>query len=409
MAIISKILSLPSATQYNPTGFPSFAIFSGFTFGTPIRYGQVANGGTPTNDVGWSEPNQSFFKNKSSSRYRFRLIRVSDGALIRDGLLGSITGEGEILQSSLVSLGSGLVAGTSYRVELYTTANNGGVLYNPNVTGFVAQTAPNMSPTQTGGWTISGFAESPSGNVMSVTLNSHTTDWGGVGTSVLGRYYSLEIVKTDGAVYTSGILYKQGSGGTVNAAYSSELPIVCEVNLGSMLNGDYRVFVKAATWGGEATRIENPTTALYGAQNFPSIRPPSLTSIAPTFGPGTGGTAVTITGASLTTATVVRIGGEDVAVTSKNYTTITGVTANKYGNSTTAYDVVVANPAGSATLPSAFTYSANPAPPPPVGGNKRCTTFDFNNGQCFSSNCCCSPAFGQFCSGASCSGNTCPL
>ena len=407
MAIISKILSLPSATQYNPTGFPSFAIYTGFTFGTPIRYGQVANGGTPTNEVGWQEPNQSFFKNKSSSRYRFRLTRVSDDALIRDDLLGSIVGEGELLQSSMVSLGSGLVAGTLYRVQLYTTANSGGVLYNPNVTGFVAQTAPNISPTQTGGWTIGGYAESPSGNVMSVTLNSHTTDWGGVGTSTLGRYYSLELVKTDGAVYTSGILYKQGSGGTVNAAYSSENPIIAEVNLGSILNGDYRVFVKAANQAGEATRIENPTTALYGAQNFPPIKPPTLTSISPTSGPGSGGTPVTITGTSLTTVTSAQIGGENIDIRSRNYTTIYGITDDKISSTPQTYNLTVSNPAGNATLLQAFSYSAYAGPPPPPGGNKRCTTFDLNTGQCFQSNCCCSPGFGQFCSGSSCSGNTC--
>jgi hypothetical protein len=397
MATISKIISLPSATQYNPTAFPSYVIFGGFTFGTPIEYGQVANGGTPTNKVGWQEPTQSFFKNKTSSTYRFRLVRSSDSALIRDGLLGSYNTEGQNVQTSL---GSGLVAGTSYFVEVYTSANNGGVLYNINPTGFVAQTAPNVSPTQTGGWTIGGFAESPSGNEMSVTLNSHTTNWGGVPADAAGRYYSLELVKTDGTTAYSGILYKQGTGGTVNPAYSSENPIIVVANLGAVKNDSYRVFVKAGNRGGEATRIENPTTATNGPQTFPPIQSPSVSSISPTSGSGAGGETVMITGTSLTTVTEVRLCGILATIVSKNYTTIFATTGQRVSSTPITGDVQVMNPAGFGTKANAFTYTAYGSTP---NNSRRCTSFDFSISECYgvpTSACC--PTYAIYCSGAGC-------
>jgi hypothetical protein len=391
MATISKIISLPSATQYNPTAFPSYVVFGGFTFGTPIEYGQVANGGTPTNRVGWQEPTQSFFKNKTSSTYRFRLVRSSDSALVRDELLGSYNTEGQNIQTSL---GSGLVAGTGYFVEVYTSANNGGVLYNTNPTGFVAQTAPNISPTPASGWTMGGYAESPTGNVMGLTLNSHTTNWGGVPTDSAGRYYKVELVKTDGTTAYSGILSRQGGGN--DPAYSSDTPINCTVNLGQVRNDNYRVFVKAGTRGGEATRIENPTTAINGPQNFPPIESPSVSSISPTGGSET----VTITGTSLTTVTQVAICNVLATIVSTNYTTIVATTGQRISTTPITGDVQVMNPTGFGTKANAFTYTAYGTP---TNNSRRCTTWDFNFGECYGvgPNSCC-PTYATYCTGAAC-------
>ena len=84
-----------------------------------------------------------------------------------------------------------------------------------------------------------------------------------------------------------------------------------------------------------------------------SPTPPTLSSIAPSTGPTAGGTAVTLTGAHLTGATELTIGGLGVAFTVVNPTTVTAITPpNSAGNKI----VILRAPAGNASLPGGFTY-----------------------------------------------------
>jgi hypothetical protein len=87
--------------------------------------------------------------------------------------------------------------------------------------------------------------------------------------------------------------------------------------------------------------------------------PPTLASIAPTFGPTAGGTAVTITGTGFMSGATVTIGG--VAATAITVVSPTSITATTGAHAFGAVDVVVTNSdTQSATLTGAFTYNDPP-------------------------------------------------
>ena len=81
---------------------------------------------------------------------------------------------------------------------------------------------------------------------------------------------------------------------------------------------------------------------------------PTITSISPTSGSTTGGTAITITGTNLTGATSVTVGG--VAATSFVVVSSTSVTAVTPAGTVGAKSVAVTTLSGTASLASAFTY-----------------------------------------------------
>jgi trimeric autotransporter adhesin len=87
---------------------------------------------------------------------------------------------------------------------------------------------------------------------------------------------------------------------------------------------------------------------------------PSVTSIAPTSGPTTGGTTVTITGAGFTGETAVKFGA--VLATSVIVVSDTQITATSPAESAGTVDVTVTNPVGTSatTLADQFTYTTAP-------------------------------------------------
>jgi len=96
---------------------------------------------------------------------------------------------------------------------------------------------------------------------------------------------------------------------------------------------------------------------------------PIVTAIAPTVGPGTGGTAVTITGAGFVKDSVVSIGGGvATGVTVVNDTTITATTpAHVLGSA----DIVVTNPSAEfGTLTRGFSYVPDEHPADTNGDGK---------------------------------------
>ena len=108
-----------------------------------------------------------------------------------------------------------------------------------------------------------------------------------------------------------------------------------------------------------AVTVVITTPAGTGDNTYTYVTPtPVLTSLSPTSGPVTGGTAVIITGTSLTGTTGITFDGVPAtAVTVVNDTTVTAVTpANPAG----LVDVILTNPNGSGTLPDAYTYLALP-------------------------------------------------
>ncbi|MEU8825681.1 IPT/TIG domain-containing protein [Streptomyces sp. NPDC048636] len=91
--------------------------------------------------------------------------------------------------------------------------------------------------------------------------------------------------------------------------------------------------------------------------------PPTATSIAPTSGLVTGGTAFTLTGTNLANAVVLFNGVPATGVTvNPSGTSLTGVTPpGVAGNAT----VTVVTPSGAANVPGGFTYTA----PPPTAAS----------------------------------------
>src|SRR6202040_1334983 len=87
---------------------------------------------------------------------------------------------------------------------------------------------------------------------------------------------------------------------------------------------------------------------------------PTGTSIAPSTGPASGGTAVTITGTGFQSGATVSLGG--TAATSVVVSSSTSITATTAAHAAGAVNVVVTNSdAQSGTLPNGYTYG-NPAP-----------------------------------------------
>ena len=88
---------------------------------------------------------------------------------------------------------------------------------------------------------------------------------------------------------------------------------------------------------------------------------PTVTGVNPATGPAAGGTAVTITGTDLTGATGVTFAGAAATVVVVvDDTTVTCV--SPAGTAGPARSVAVTTPAGTGTLPGAFTYIAPPSP-----------------------------------------------
>ncbi|MBV9497010.1 MAG: IPT/TIG domain-containing protein, partial [Acidobacteria bacterium] len=91
---------------------------------------------------------------------------------------------------------------------------------------------------------------------------------------------------------------------------------------------------------------------------FTYADPPTVSSINPTSGPAAGGqTGVVITGTNLSSVTNVKLGGTNATITN---TTATTVTITTPAHAAGTVDVVLTNPAGSATLTNGYTYIAAP-------------------------------------------------
>ncbi len=120
----------------------------------------------------------------------------------------------------------------------------------------------------------------------------------------------------------------------------------------------YTYRVRASDAAGNLSNYSNILTATTGGQPLPA---PTVSSLAPTTGPSTGGTAVTITGTNFVAGATVTFGG--TAATGVTVVSNTSITATTPAHAAGAVSVVVRNPdSQSATLSNGFTYN----PPPTV-------------------------------------------
>jgi hypothetical protein len=117
----------------------------------------------------------------------------------------------------------------------------------------------------------------------------------------------------------------------------------------------------AGTVGVTVTNPDTQNATLNAAYTYVAPPPPpGLTSILPTSGPTTGGTAVTLTGSNFVNGATVMFGA--LAATSVTFNSSTSLTATTPAQGAGAVSVKVTNPdAQNTTLGSAFTYVAGPA------------------------------------------------
>jgi formylglycine-generating enzyme required for sulfatase activity len=127
------------------------------------------------------------------------------------------------------------------------------------------------------------------------------------------------------------------------------------------------------TAGAKSVSVTTPGGSSSLASGFTYRAPPTISSVAPATGPVTGGTTITITGASLTGATSVTIGG--VPATSFTVVSATKITAVTPAGTEGATAVAVTTAWGTATRANGFAYfpvptvaSVDPNLGPATGG-----------------------------------------
>lgn len=356
MAAVSRIISLPSATQYNPVSppYPSFTYNPDIPFLTPFSWGEIPYNGNPTNSIRWTVPvsvegQTYFYKNQQSEQYRFILTRVDDGVVIRDGLLG-LYGL-EPLSKVTTNLGSGLVAGTKYTVSTYTLANGTRSGYSSNWT-FRAMTLPESSPTSAppySGYGTGGYANSIFGNTVNLVIATTTTNWGGASADQidLERFYDIQLLNTNGSVAYSAPAYAYGDEST-GAPYSTLSPNNIEARYPGQLDGtggvgpeELTVWVRARNLAGAAPRNQNAISAQYGPAQLFNVAPPYASSLLPSSGSGAGGYSLIIDGYYLHDTREVTIGGLNAVVLSNTFNRlVVNVPPNTTG-SAGAKDIVI--------------------------------------------------------------------
>jgi len=105
---------------------------------------------------------------------------------------------------------------------------------------------------------------------------------------------------------------------------------------------------------------DSQTGSLTNGYSYAANPAPKVTSIAPSSGPASSGTAVTITGTGFLAGATVSLGG--AAATGVNVVSSTSITATTAAHTAGAVNVVVTNSDGqSSTLSNAYTYVAAPA------------------------------------------------
>ena len=127
-------------------------------------------------------------------------------------------------------------------------------------------------------------------------------------------------------------------------------------------------FSTVGDWPYYCSIHSTPTgTVMNGVVHVVAAAMPTLTSVNPTSGPPAGGTVVTLTGTNFASGCTASFGTTPAASTTVSDSAT--IFATTPAHSAGVVDVSVACPAGSATLPAAFTFApAAPAAVPALSG-----------------------------------------
>ncbi|MEU1850426.1 IPT/TIG domain-containing protein [Streptomyces sp. NPDC019990] len=211
-----------------------------------------------------------------------------------------------------------------------------------------ATNVTNVSPTQV-------TAVSPSGTG---TVGVTVTTPGGTSNPLPFFYVGAPFKSSLGT--SSGPL----AGGNTITLSGTGLSTATSVSFGGVtatptVNSDSSLSVTVPA-GAAAGPVAVSVTTAGGTNNgltYTYVDAPTITSLTPTSGPTSGGTAVTITGTGLDSTESVTFDGAPAPFSVINTATLSVVTPPGTAG---AADVVVTNPAGSDTATGAFTYVAGP-------------------------------------------------
>ncbi len=244
----------------------------------------------------------------------------------------TITGTG-FLAGATVSLGGSAATGvtlmSSTSITATTPAHTAGAVY------VVVTNTDTKSGTLTNGYSYTAPpASNPAPTVTSITPNSGTTN-GGTAVSIAGTGFLTGATVSLGGSAATGVTLMSSTSITATAPAHTAGAVDVVVTNTDTKSG-------TLTSGYTYTPAPNPA--------------PTVTSIAPTSGVTTGGTAVTITGAGFLSGATVTLGGTSATgVTVVNSTTITAATP---AHAAGAVSVVVTNTdAKSGTLTNGYTYT----------------------------------------------------
>ncbi|MFL6116905.1 MAG: IPT/TIG domain-containing protein [Catenulispora sp.] len=169
-----------------------------------------------------------------------------------------------------------------------------------------------------------------------------------------------------GAPFTASVSVSSGptGGGNTVTISGTGLSTASSVNFGAnsatptvVSDSTISVVVPAGTAAGSVSLSVITTGGVAAGLSYTYVDAPTVTTVTPSSGPATGGTAVTLTGSDLATTQSVTVGGVVAPFTVINSATVSLVTPPGDAG---AADLVVTTTGGSATVVAGFTYTAGP-------------------------------------------------
>jgi hypothetical protein len=242
MAIISKILSLPSATQYEPQASETQSTISY----TPSTFGS----GSAGNGFYFNfPPLETFWKNKASTVHN-AIVEYYDSSTA-----SFVQASSHIITGSLNLSSSRL--GTRHRIRTYSRAN-GTDIYSNTIREYYPQTKPNLSPL-INSYSLLFYQISASWSAIS------DVNWGGAPSNSINgdRQYEFIIEKNPGTS-SAQFIVRTEIGEALNYAF------------GGSFSGNHRIILYAVNQAGDSTYVfPNPPSIPVGsATPIVNISPP---------------------------------------------------------------------------------------------------------------------------------------